>query len=262
MTKAQLRCDAKDRRDHYVPQGYLRGFVHPTRESLVRPLWVLDTRAREWSERSASQIGWERGFYDYELLGEPDATGDDAFRRLENDLPRLRRVIRETSYESWTAHRNTLVAFAAMMAARSPLFRTQAISQVLPSLAGEPNRASLAKNYSITLMRGEIQRRATDWQAYHWVLAYTLNPEHPFVAGDQGVGMVGAALTLPEAFERNDFWLWCPLSWDTCLIASSQPLTARPTAELGRDHIAKIRDLTRRQAMRFIASPVPLPTLT
>ncbi len=44
--------------------------------------------------------------------------------------------------------------------------------------------------------------------------------------------MWGNGADITEAYEQNDFWLWCQLSWDMCLIASSQPLSGEPTAEL------------------------------
>jgi hypothetical protein len=51
------------RKDHYIPQGYLRGFVDPARESLDKPLWHFALESGEWSEKSSSKVGWARGFY-------------------------------------------------------------------------------------------------------------------------------------------------------------------------------------------------------
>ena len=241
MTNPNPSCDATGRRDHYVPQAYLRGFIHPQRQDRPKPLWVLDIDRHEWSEKSCSQIGWARGFYDYAPGSNADATAEDAFRRLENDVPRIRDCIRANGYEGWTEYRDVLVEFAVMMAARSPVFRTQAVSQAHPSLTDCRAGNALAKNFSITLMRTEMRRRPCEWQGYDWVLGYTKNPEFPFIAGDQVVGMRGNALTAEEALRQNDFWLWCPLSWDMCLIASSQPLAAEPTAPLQPVHVAEIR---------------------
>ena len=126
MTKPKPSSGVKGRRDHYVPQAYLRGFIHPQRQGHPKPLWVLNVHRQEWSEKSPSQIGWERGFYNYAPESNPDATAEDAFRRLENDVPRIRDRIRANGYQSWTAHRDVLVDFAVMMETRSPLFRTQA----------------------------------------------------------------------------------------------------------------------------------------
>ncbi len=229
MKRQKPPSDVGDRKDHYVPQGYLRGFIHPERTRHPRPLQVLDIKRHKWVQRAPSQIAWARGFYDYSTDSEPGATAEDAFRRLENQLPLVRERVRAKGYASWDEHRELLVSFAAMMAARSPLFRTQSVAQILPSLATHPNGEALAKNFAITQMRNEIQRRPKEWEQYHWVLGFTKNPEHPFIASDQGVGMWGNGATPAEAYATNDFWMWCPLSWDMCLIASSRPLTADST---------------------------------
>ena len=262
MNKPKLSSDAKGRRDHYVPQGYLRGFIHPKRQKYPKPLWVLDVNRRKWSERAPSQIGWERGFYDYAPGTDPDATAEDAFRRLENDVPRIRDRIRTNGHQSWTEFRDVLTCFVAMMATRSPLFRTQVISQVRPSMPHGTTGDDLAKNFSITLMRTEIRRWPQTLKGYHWVLVYTKDPEHPFTASDQFVGMRGNALTAAEALQSNDFWLFCPLSWDMCLVASSLPLDAEPTAPLQPEHVTELQTLMRRQAGKFIVSPVPISRLT
>ena len=260
--KSKPHSDTKGRKDHYVPQAYLRGFIHPQRQDHPKPLWVLDVKRREWFEKSPSQSGWEHGFYDYASGSNPDATAEDTFQRLENNFPKIRDRIRADGHHSWTQHRDMLVNFAVMMAARSPLFRTQVLSQVRPSLADGSTGDDLAKNFSITLMRTEMRRRPPEWKGYHWVLRYTKDPEHPFIAGDQIVGMRGKALTSMEALREDDFWLWCPLSWDMCLIASSRPLDAEPTAPLQPEHVAELQTLTRRQVTRFVASPVLISRLT
>ena len=262
MKKSKPSSDAKNRRDHYVPQGYLRGFIHPKRQKYSKPLWVLDVNRRTWSQKAPSQIGWERGFYDYAPGSTPDATAEDAFRRLENDVPRIRERIRANGHQSWTEYRDVLVRFAVMMVVRSPLFRTQAISQVGQSLADGSTGGDLAKNFSITLMRTEMGRMPQSWKEYDWVLRYTLNPEHPFTASDQVVGMRGNAQTAAEALQSNDFWLFCPLSWDMCLVASSLPLDAEPTAQLQPEHVTELQTLMRRQAGKFIVSPVSISRLT
>jgi hypothetical protein len=146
-----------NRRDHITPQGYLRGFVHPERIDLPRPLWVLDVQRGGWRERSPSQFGFQRGYYDYAAGGHADATAESAFVRLENDFPPVRDQIRRDGYASWPKHRDLLVTFAGMMAARSAMFRGQAEAEVLGSLRSHANRESLAKNYAITRMRSEIE---------------------------------------------------------------------------------------------------------
>ena len=81
-----------------------------------------------------------------------------------------------------------------------------------------------------------MRLRSQQWKEYHWVLGYTKEPEHPFIASDQVVGMRGNVLTSVDALRRNDFWLWCPLSWDMCLIASSRRWCAVTSVRRGPGH--------------------------
>jgi hypothetical protein len=258
MQRPKPLSENKNRKDHYAPQGYLRGFIHPQRQRHPKPLWVLDVASNEWAERSPSQIAWSRGFYDYSEDSRPDATADQAFSFCENQFPRIRERIRADGYESWALDRQILVSFVAMMAARSPLFRTQSVSTVEPSSVQQPNSEALAKNFSITLMWSEMKRRASEWDRFDWALGYTENPEDPLVTSDQPIGMRGAAGDQRTAWQRNDFWLWCPIAWDMCLIASSLPLIGPPTTALGPEYLAEIRTLTAKQATRFVASPCVL----
>ena len=262
MTKSKPSADAKGRRDHYVPQGYLRGFIHPERQDQDKLLWVLDVKRGKWSEKSPSQIGWERGFYDYTPGSNPEATADDTFRCLENDFPVIRDRIRKEGYTSWIRHWKVLVEFAVMMAARSPLFREQVLSQQRPSLATSLTGDGAAKDFAITLMMKETSRNPQQWNGYDWVLRHTNEPENSFIVSDQVVGMKGNAPTLAEAVQTNDFWLFCPLSWDMCLLASSQPLDADLTAPHQLEHVAELQTLMKRQARKFVASPVQIPGLT
>jgi alpha/beta superfamily hydrolase len=197
-------------------------------------------------------VGSVRGFYDYGEGHSPDATAEDSFRRLENAFPSVREQIRRDGYGSWIGHRDLLVAFAAMMAARSPLFREQALSH-LPITDD-----TLAKNYSLTLMRSEIVRRTERWGRYHWALSHTDNPDHPFFASDQVVGLWGNAPSPSVAVERDDFWMWCPLAWDMCLVGSSRPIVGDVTRKLQNADVIEIQKLTRKQAQVFLAGPVPL----
>ena len=40
--------EPKGRRDHYLPQGYLRGFIDPARQNKPQPLWKLDIASKRW----------------------------------------------------------------------------------------------------------------------------------------------------------------------------------------------------------------------
>lgn len=121
----------KGRRDHYLPQGYLRGFIDPGRENEPQPLWKLDIATKKWTERSTKQLGHIPGFYDYagtgpelECLPSPDET----FLEFENEFPIIREkllLLRKKAFRNWTKHLPFLLRYMDMLRARSPLYFAQ-----------------------------------------------------------------------------------------------------------------------------------------
>ena len=189
-------------------------------------------------------------------------TADEAFQFLENNVPTIRSRIRNDGYDSWRLHRGVLVDFAVMMAARSPLFREQVVSKEHSPLPVGKNSNGPEKDSTITLMVTEMGRVQHPWQELDWVLRHTTDPENPFVACDQVVGMTSSAPTLEEAVQTNDFWLSCPLSWDMCLLGSSRPLATDLTAPHELVHVMKLQTQIKRQARKFVASPTRISRLT
>ena len=75
--------DSKNRRDHIVPQVYLRGFIHPQRDQKQGPLEVFHLASNTWGlPQTPDDLCIEVGFYDYSV-DRAETTADDAFRELE-----------------------------------------------------------------------------------------------------------------------------------------------------------------------------------
>jgi len=122
-TPGQLR----NRKDHWLPQGYLRGFIGPSRASRFRPLWCFLKPSQEWEEKSPSEIAFGEGFYDYaEGTDYSTATHpDSAFARLEREFPLRREEMSINRFVNWDQHKDFLLEFMQMMRARSPLAMRQ-----------------------------------------------------------------------------------------------------------------------------------------
>src|SRR5437773_9179266 len=58
-----------ERKDHFSPQVYLRGFIDPAKANDEKPLSVFVLARTRWEKKSPSQIGWRRGF---ESMTDPD----------------------------------------------------------------------------------------------------------------------------------------------------------------------------------------------
>lgn len=116
----------KDREDHYLPQGYLSGFIDPAKPKTdSQPLWAFYTQNSQWRRRSTSQIGWEEGFYDFVGRQGDREHAEEAFSELENGYSPLIRELRATGFENWRQHSNFLLRYLQMIQCRSPLFREQ-----------------------------------------------------------------------------------------------------------------------------------------
>ena len=229
----------RGRKDHYVPQGYLRGFIDPARSSLPKPLWHFDVETGVWTEKSTSEVGWERGFYDYADVQTEQVHPDLVFAKYEREFPLVRDHILRRRYKGWVKqHRGFLLAYMQMMRARSPLFiehqtqqnrnlRGATVTSVGPgnritvdSLELRPFPENVVRNGVINQMQQEI-RKGPDWMwDFNWCLRYTNDPSHPFVTGPQPLVIEGPAPNTADALRHPETTVWFPLCWQACLIGS------------------------------------------
>jgi hypothetical protein len=218
----------KGRRDHYLPRGYLRGFVDPARENTPQPLWKLDIATRQWSERSTKQIGHILGFYDYAGTGpelESLPSSDEAFFKLENELPIVREkllALRKKAFRNWINHLPFLLRYLDMLRTRSPLYFMQkeaewkstptwTIKEVidaktieLSSTEPSPPSDVFIKNRTIFQMREEIQKNGAWLRELNWALRYTESVAEPFVLTETPfvADEVPAGLSVEDAFKH------------------------------------------------------------
>jgi hypothetical protein len=274
----------KGRRDHYLPQGYLRGFIDPARGTESQPLWVLDVRYNKWYMKAPKQVAHGEGFYDY-AGDSPELqdleTADEAFLELENAFPTVRDKLIFEEFRHWKHHRKFLFRFMQMLRARSPLFfeqkqaegknlKTWTIKEVHPdgktitldSIEAKPPSDAFIKNLTLHHMREEIKKGA-DWLwQFDWALRYTDSVEQPFVmtetpflaAGDRG-GEIGEMLQDPETL------LYFPICWQACLFGSPRRFDKK-TDNFGPQDMQTFRKKYRTFAKQFLISPTKLDDIT
>ena len=233
-----VKHKTRGRKDHYVPQGYLRGFIDPAREELDKPLWHLDLATTTWATRSTTEVGWERGFYDYAGPNVGAEHPDVTFAEFERQFPIVREHMLKCRYKGWvTQHRGFLLGYMQMMRARSPLFVRQQTVQnqnlrgatitavegnkiTVDSLELRPLPEPFVRNRTISQIREEI-KKGPDWMwSLNWCLRYTDSVSEPFVTGPQPLLLEGPAPTIEHAMTDPDTLVWFPLSWRACLIGS------------------------------------------
>jgi hypothetical protein len=263
----------KNRRDHYLPQSYLRGFIDPERMNCQQPLWHLGVSSGVWTERSPREIGYRQGFYDYVTAEVGVETAENAFAELERKYPRIRRELISKNFKNWKDHRDFLLRYIQMMRARSLLFfdqkntegrnlRAWVVEEVNPdrksvkvrSMTPEPLAPQFIRNWTITQMREEIQKGAAWLNGFNWALRYCESPADPFVISEIPVMAYGPSATLEEALRNPDTLLFFPLCWQACLIGSRQFFHDETGVFLLED-MRRARKMYREKSDLFILSP-------
>jgi hypothetical protein len=265
----------RNRRDHYLPQGYLRGFIDPRRADKPKPLWCFHVYTNKWRECSPKQIGYIDGFYDYGTENTIAEHPDITFGPLENDFPRVRSHILENGFPSWTEHKDFLLAYMQMIRARSPLFfeqwreqskpiRLATITEVLSdksvrvdSLAGRPMTEGELQNWTIVKMREEIKKGANWLANFHWALRYTESPDNPVITAEQPFVCMGKSTDVSTALQDTETLIYFPLCWQAFLFGS----TRRFDVETERFHPETLRRMRRdyiANGRHFLLSPQKL----
>lgn len=270
---------ALNRKDHYLPRGYLRGFIDPANKELAKPLWHFDIETTTWTMESPGSVGWERGMYDYAPGTTELEHPDETFERFEREFPQVREHMLKRHFKGWVKqHKSFLLEYAQMMRARSPLFLQQQTAQSenmrvmkvtsvgtdnqvgIDTMAPYPPPAQFIRNRTITAMREEIQK-GVDWmEKFNWCLRYTRSVADPFVTGMQGIiveGRYPGVENLPplqEAMTDRNTVIWFPLCWQACLVGAVDRFD-EGTAEAPPSLLNHVRGMFRRPSSGYVVSP-------
>lgn len=265
------------RRDHYLPQGYLRGFIDPARQNEPQPLWRLDIPHKKWAERSTKQLGHLTAFYDYAGAGPELETlepADTTFLELENEFPRVREKLLSKHFRNWKKHLGFLLRYMQMIRARSPLFFEQkeaegktlqalVVQEVHPdgktlTVSGPvPLSAPQIKNWTIANMREEIQKGGAWMWDFNWALRYCESVAEPFVTTEAPLVIEGPTADIATAIEHPESLILFPICWQACLFGSRQRFD-RGTDKFGIEDMRTTRRKYRHFAKVFLVSPSKL----
>jgi hypothetical protein len=265
-----------NRRDHYLPQSYLRGFIDPSRMKQKQPLWHFDIPNGTWSERSPREVGYRLGFYDSATSEIGLETADATFTELENTFPKVRRELISGKFENWKEHLDVLLRYAQMMRARSLLFfdqkrvegqglRAWTVEEVsadrksikVKSMTPESLPPAFVRNWTINQMRAEIQKGAAWLNDFNWALRYCDSPVAPFVVSELPLVLYGPQSKPEDAIRDPESLLFFPLCWQACLIGSRQYFDIE-TGKFGEEDMRVARRMYRQSAELFILSPTQL----
>jgi len=267
------RNNLRNRRDHYVPQSYLRGFTDPERTTSPRPLWYFDIPGRVWTERSPREIAYRYGFYDYMMHQIETETADSSFVELENLYPHIRSALIEDEFQNWKEYLEFLLCYGQMMRARSLLFfenhqtegknlRAWTVEEIsqdrqtikLKSMTPETLPPSFVKNWTITKMREEIQKGPAWLNDFRWAIRYCQSTANPFVVSEAPLMICGEHPDLESAIWAPHSLLFFPLCWQATLVGSRQAI-APEIGEFGDEDMLRFRKMYESTAKIFIVSP-------
>lgn len=262
-----------NRRDHYIPRGYLRGFIDPSRFGEQRPLLHFDVPTGVWSARSTREVGYRKGFYDYASPDIDQESADAAFAQLESTYHAVRRRLISSHFANWKADLDFLLRYVQMMRARSLLFfenlheegkrlscftiesvSADRKSVKVRSMTPSPLPEDFIVNRTVAEMRAEIQKGAAWLNDFNWALRYCDSPADPFVIAEVPVMAFGPCSELGEALRHPDTLLIFPLCWQACLFGSRQ-FFDRETDRFGAEDMKRTRSIYKEKARLFVLSP-------
>ena len=278
MSQSRQAKAQHGRKDHWLPQGYLRGFIAPSRSQDQKPLSCFYRHQQKWKSVSPKEIAFGKGYYDYangtdySVVTHPDSI----FAHLEREFPIRRGEMMVDQFASWEQHRDFLLEFMQMMRARSPLamqqqeaaarqMRGATITSVAPdrcsvtvdSLELRPLPEHSVRNCTISRMLQDVGSGISWMGNMDWCLRYTSDESDPFCTTDQALVVMG---TIPEQAIGDELLahpetvVIFPLCWQACLFGSPLKFD-KPYDHAHPQQLISLRADQKRLAHRFVIAP-------
>jgi len=272
------------RRDHWLPQCYMQGFIGPSRKDEPRPLYCFEKETQQWRAVSTKEIGQGEGFYDYAEGTDYDAIThpDSVFGRLEKQWRSKRELMGRDKFASWARHKDLLIEFMHMLRARSPMameqqrtvvgsYRVATITEIFPhptnpnltgvkvdTMTPYPMPAPAVRNTVIGQMLADVQANVLWPKNMDWCLRYTEDENNPYTATDQAVivqGTLPAQAVTPEVLAHPDTLVIFPLCWEACLFGTPLKFDVSYDRADPQQPLS-IRTEQKQRCDRFLISPI------
>lgn len=283
MSQKQKARKLRGRKDHWLPQGYMRGFIGSSRSEEHKPLWCYDRYESKWKTVASSEIGQGVGFYDYANGTDYSAVThpDSVFARLEREFPLVREELAVNRFENWEVMKDFLLEFMQMLRARSPLAIQQHQAEgrkvraaMVTSVDSEQKRVTVdsfelrplpeskVRNWAISKMLEDVKAGASWGSNMNWCLRYTGNEFDPFCTSDQSPVVTGDApgpapgeVVSFELLGQPETLLIFPLSWQACMLGSPREFDVK--YDVATPHLLeRLRNQQKENCNRFVISPV------
>jgi hypothetical protein len=279
MSQRQKAKLQRRRKDHWLPQSYMRGFISPSPLRKDKPLWCFERHTQKWVSVSTSEIAFGKGYYDY--ASETDYAvithPDSIFARLEREFPQRRDEMAASQFETWEQHKGFLLEYMQMIRARSPLAMQQQEAEVrklrgsritsvgsdrrsvtVDSVVPRPLPEQTVRNWTISRMLQDVQAGVSWMAGYDWCLVFTNDEQEPFCTTDQALVIIGTVPDQPmsmDVLSHSDTVAIFPLCWKACLFGS--PLKFDTSYDKAHpQQFVGLRNAQKSLAHRFVISPI------
>lgn len=266
----------RNRKDHYVPQGYLRGFIDPARSKNDRPLWCLNKWRNQWERKAPKQICHAVGMYDFSNDAIEAEHADVTFKKMEDQFPSILSAIRETNFADWMKHREFLLVYMQMIRVRSPQFFLEQGQELSEATAATITNVDHAENkitydnvrrltesevhdLTLTKMREEFNKGAAWMADFHWQVRVTFDPTNPVMTSEAPMFVKGVkthterAMTMETLIDPGSE-VWFPLCWQAALVGRVRPFEAE-IAAFEKTQLDELRHIVAEIAPQYIVSP-------
>jgi hypothetical protein len=266
----------RNRKDHYVPQGYLKGFIDPARVANDRPLWCLNKPRNIWERKSTKQICHAVGMYDFSNDAIDAEHADVTFKSMEDGFPTIRDQLREVNFGSWRHDLPFLRSYMEMIRIRSPLYFEEQGQAIADSFLGRvvtvdeggrkivydnshPLTEDEVHDHTLVTMREEFRKGSPWMEDFHWQIRTTFDSRNPVITSESPLfvkinrpGFHGPITD--EALRDPATEVYFPLCWEACLVGRLAPFEAdvRPFAQTDLD---ELRHMMAEMAPEFVVAP-------
>lgn len=266
----------RDRKDHYVPQGYLRGFIDRARAQNDRPLWCLNKRRNEWVRKATAQICHVQGMYDFSNDAIEAEHADVTFKSMEDGLRPIRDALVQSDFIGWRPHIEFLLPYMQMIRVRSPQYFVEQGQAVADSFIGritsidetrtkityddsEPLSEDQVHDMTLTKMREEFARGPAWMADMHWQIRTTFDPRNPVVTSEQPLFVKGerpqteAAMTM-DLITDPQSEVYFPLCWQACIVGRSTPFD-EDVVPFDQSNLILLRHMIAEMAPEYVIAP-------
>jgi hypothetical protein len=266
----------RNRKDHYVPQAYLRGFIDPARGKNDRPLWCLNKWRNQWERKAPKQICHAIGMYDFSNDTIEAEHADVTFKKMEDLFPSVLASLKATHFADWKKHFDFLLNYMQMIRVRSPQFfveqgreLAEATVATITSVDHTANKITYdnlrhlseaeVHDFTLTKMREEFKKGATWMANFHWQIRTTFDPIDPVTTSEAPMFVKGVK-TNPERAMTMDILtdegseVWFPLCWQAALVGRTQPFDT-DRISFGQEELIELRHIIAEMAPQYVISP-------